>query len=68
MSIKARVVQPQNIRVKQATINASNVNLGAKEVNELSDIDAEKIDDGLMSYDEELGKWVTTTTLDGGTF
>lgn len=68
MTIKARVIQPQNIRVKRAIVSGDNVNIGSKTINELSDIDAEKIDDGLMSYNEEEGKWVTKTVLDGGTF
>ena len=68
MTIKARVIQPQNIRVKRAIVSGDSVNIGSKTINELADIDAEKIDDGLMSYDEDEGKWVTTTVLDGGTF
>lgn len=68
MSIKASIVQPRNIRVKQAIVDASTLNIGSKEINELSDVNAEKTDGGIMVYDEDQEVWVTTTNLDGGTF
>jgi hypothetical protein len=69
-NIKARVLQTNNIRAKQVAIgnSSSNVNLSAKSINELADVNALETDDGLLSYDAETDKWTTTTVLDGGTF
>jgi len=69
-NIKARVLQTNNIRAKQVAIgnSSTNVNLSAKSINELADVDVTETDDGLLSYDAETDKWKTTTVLDGGTF
>lgn len=69
-TIGGRVAGQGNIRAKQVAIgnSSSNVNLSAKSINELSDVDASETDDGLLSYDATTDKWTTTTVLDGGTF
>jgi len=69
-NIKARVLQTNTIRAKQVAIgnSSTNVNLSAKSINELADVDVTETDDGLLSYDAATDKWVTKTVLDGGTF
>ena len=69
-TIGGKVAGTQNLRVKQVAIgnSSSSVNLSAKSINELADVDATETDDGLLSYDQESDKWTTTTTIDGGTF
>ena len=69
-NIKARVLQTNSIRAKQVAIgnSSTNVNLSAKSINELADVNATETDDGLLSYDAATDKWTTTTVLDGGTF
>lgn len=69
-NIKARVLQTNTIRAKQVAIgnSSTNVNLSAKSINELADVNVTETDDGLLSYDQATDKWVTTTTIDGGTF
>jgi hypothetical protein len=69
-TIGGKVAGTQNLRVKQVAIgnSSSSVNLSAKSINELADVDATETDDGLLSYDQETDKWTTTTTIDGGTF
>ena len=70
MAIKARILQNNTIRAKQVAIgnSSTNVNISAKSINELADVDVTETDDGLLSYDAETDKWTTTTVLDGGTF
>ena len=69
-TIGGRVGGQGNIRAKQVAIgnSSSNVNLSAKSINELADVDATETDDGLLSYDAATDRWTTTTVLDGGTF
>ena len=69
-TIGGKVAGTQNLRVKQVAIgnSSSSVNLSAKSINELADVNASETDDGLLSYDAETDKWTTTTVLDGGTF
>tara|TARA_Y100000992_G_scaffold278870_1_gene224734 strand:+ start:99 stop:338 length:240 start_codon:yes stop_codon:yes gene_type:complete len=68
-TIGGKVAGTQNIRVKQVAIgNTSSVNISAKSINELADVDATETDDGLLSYDQASDKWTTTTNIDGGTF
>lgn len=69
-TIGGRVGGQGNIRAKQVAIgnSSSSVNLSAKSINELADVNASETDDGLLSYDAESDKWTTTTVLDGGTF
>jgi len=69
-NIKARVLTNNTIRAKQIAIgnSSTNVNLSAKSINELADVEAQETDDGLLSYDAATDKWTTTTVIDGGTF
>ena len=69
-NIKARVLQTNTIRAKQVAIgnSSTNVNLSAKSINELADVEVTETDDGLLSYDAATDKWVTKTAIDGGTF
>ena len=68
-TIGGRVGGQGNIRAKQVAIGqTANVNLSAKSINELADVNAAETDDGLLSYDQETDTWTTTTVLDGGTF
>ena len=69
-TIGGRVGGQGNIRAKQVAIgnSSSSVNLSAKSINELADVEASETDDGLLSYDASSDKWTTTTVLDGGTF
>ena len=69
-SVGARIAGSTNIRAKQVAIgnSSSNVNLSAKSIQELADVDATQTDDGLLQYDAGSDKWTTTTSIDGGTF
>ncbi len=69
-TIGGNVVGAGNVRAKQVAIgNAStNVNLTAKSINGLQDVNASETDDGLLTYNATTDKWETTTNLDGGTF
>jgi len=69
-NVKARILTNNTIRAKQVAIgnSSTNVNLSAKSINELADVDVTETDDGLLSYDAATDKWVTKTVLDGGTF
>tara|TARA_B100002019_G_scaffold293269_1_gene319768 strand:- start:16909 stop:17157 length:249 start_codon:yes stop_codon:yes gene_type:complete len=69
-SVGARIAGSTNIRAKQVAIgnSSSNVNLSAKSIQELADVDATETDDGLLQYDAGSDKWTTTTSIDGGTF
>lgn len=70
-NIKARVLQGNSIRAKQVAVgNLSQVqaDLSTKSINELLDVNATETDNGLLSYDQSTDKWVTKTTIDGGTF
>ena len=75
-TIKARVLQGNQIRAKQVAIGNSSTlqaDLTNKSINELLDVNAAETDGGLLSYDQSTDKWVTKTDLtglniDGGTF
>ena len=70
-NIKARVLQGNKIRAKQVAIGNSTTvqaDLTQKSINELLDVNATETDNGLLSYDQATDKWVTKTTIDGGTF
>jgi len=68
--ISARVQGQGNVRVKQVAIgdSSTNVNLSAKSIQELQDVNATETDGGLLSYNASNDKWETATTIDGGTF
>ena len=58
-----------NLRAKQVTIGSqSGVDLSAKSIQELSDVNASETDDGVLQYNASTEKWETTNVLDGGTF
>ena len=69
-NVKARILTNNTIRAKQVAVgnSSTNVNLSAKSINELADVEVVETDDGLLSYDAATDKWVTKTVLDGGTF
>lgn len=68
-TIGGSIVGAGNIRAKQVAIGTSgSTNISARSINELADVNVTESDDGLLSYDASTDKWVTTTTLDGGTF
>ena len=65
MTIKANSIKSSNyrwkkqanIRAKQVAIgNSSSVNLSAKSINELADVDATETDDATSSYDQSTDK------------
>tara|TARA_X000000950_G_scaffold127347_1_gene159260 strand:- start:1953 stop:2195 length:243 start_codon:yes stop_codon:yes gene_type:complete len=68
--ISARVQGQGNVRVKQVAIGDAStaVNLSAKSIQELQDVDATETDKGLLQYDQASDQWKTTTVIDGGTF
>jgi len=68
--ISGKVQGQGNFRVKQVAIgnSSTNVNLSAKSIQELSDVDASETDNGLLAYNASSDMWVTTTVIDGGTF
>ena len=69
-TIGGKLSNTTNLRAKQVAIgnSSTNVNLSAKSINELQDVDATETDDGLLSYDAASDKWTPTTILAGGTF
>ena len=68
-TFKARVTSSgSSSKVKQVAIGSSNSGVSTSELNDLADVTATETDDGLLSYDAATDKWVTTTTIDGGTF
>ena len=69
-TIGGRIQGTGNLRAKQVAIgnSSADVNLSAKSINELADVNATETDNGRLSYDAETDKWTTTTVLDGGTF
>ena len=68
-SVRARVSSSAGgAKVKQVAIGSSNAGVSTSELNDLADVNATETDDGLLSYDANTDKWVTTDTIDGGTF
>lgn len=69
-NVKARILQTNTIRAKQVAVgnSSSSVNISQKSINELADVEITETDDGLLSYDAATDKWITKTTIDGGTF
>lgn len=64
--LKARVLQTNHIRVKQVGIGSSD--LSTKNLSELADVNVTESDDGLLQYDADTDTWISSNTLDGGTF
>ena len=58
-----------NRRAKQVSIGSqTGVDLTAKSIQELSDVNASETDKGVLQYNASTDKWETTNVLDGGTF
>lgn len=69
-TIGGKVAGTNNVRVKQVAIgnSSSSVNLSAKSINELADVNAAEADDNFLQYNASTDKWESTNTIDGGTF
>jgi hypothetical protein len=69
-NIKARVLTNNTIRAKQVAVgnSSTNVNLSAKSINELADVNVIETDEGVLKYNATTDKWETSNVLDGGTF
>lgn len=66
--IKGKLRGSQNIKVQTLKVGATDVNLSAKSIQELQDVEATETDKGYLQYDQASDKWKTTSTIDGGTF
>ena len=68
-TVGGKLSNTTNLRAKQITIGSqSGVDLTAKSIQELSDVQASETDKGLLQYNSSNDKWETTTVIDGGTF
>lgn len=68
MAIKGKLRGTGNIKVQTLKVGVTDVNLSAKSIQELQDVEASETDKGLLQYDQTTDKWKTTTVIDGGTF
>jgi len=68
MAIKGKLRGTGNIKVQTLKVGVTDVNLSAKSIQELQDVEATETDKGLLQYDQSTDKWKTTTVIDGGTF
>lgn len=68
MAIKGKLRGTGNIKVQTLKVGVTDVNLSAKSIQELQDVEATETDKGLLQYDQTTDKWKTTTVIDGGTF
>tara|TARA_B100001939_G_C16901889_1_gene600386 strand:- start:1006 stop:1212 length:207 start_codon:yes stop_codon:yes gene_type:complete len=68
MAIKGKLRGTGNIKVQTLKVGVTDVNLSAKSIQELQDVEASETDKGLLQYDQSTDKWKTTTVIDGGTF
>lgn len=67
-TIKGKLRGTGNIKVQTLKVGVTDVNLSAKSIQELQDVEASETDKGLLQYDQSTDKWKTTTVIDGGTF
>lgn len=67
-SIKGQVKGTSNIKVQTLKVGATDVNLSAKSINELQDVQAAETDKAYLQYNQTTDKWEATSTIDGGTF
>lgn len=67
-TIKGKLRGTGNIKVQTLKVGVTDVNLSAKSIQELQDVEATETDKGLLQYDQTTDKWKTTTVIDGGTF
>tara|TARA_B100000927_G_C16074353_1_gene312524 strand:+ start:293 stop:499 length:207 start_codon:yes stop_codon:yes gene_type:complete len=68
MAIKGKLRGTGNIKVQTLKVGVTDVNLSAKSIQELQDVEASETDKGYLQYDQTEDKWKTTTVIDGGTF
>tara|TARA_S200000501_G_scaffold314323_1_gene306205 strand:+ start:290 stop:496 length:207 start_codon:yes stop_codon:yes gene_type:complete len=68
MAIKGKLRGTGNIKVQTLKVGVTDVNLSAKSIQELQDVEASETDKGYLQYDQNTDKWKTTTVIDGGTF
>ena len=68
-TVGGKLTGTTNLRAKQVSIGSqSGVDLTAKSIQELQDVNATETDGGLLAYNASNDKWETDTTIDGGTF
>tara|TARA_Y100000996_G_scaffold386140_1_gene343972 strand:+ start:42 stop:251 length:210 start_codon:yes stop_codon:yes gene_type:complete len=67
-TIKGKLRGTGNIKVQTLKVGVTDVNLSAKSIQELQDVEASETDKGYLQYDQTTDKWKTTTVIDGGTF
>ena len=67
-TIKGKLRGTGNIKVQTLKVGVTDVNLSAKSIQELQDVEASETDKGYLQYDQTEDKWKTTTVIDGGTF
>tara|TARA_Y100001937_G_C6982028_1_gene268132 strand:- start:365 stop:574 length:210 start_codon:yes stop_codon:yes gene_type:complete len=67
-TIKGKLRGTGNIKVQTLKVGVTDVNLSAKSIQELQDVEASETDKGYLQYDQTSDKWKTTTVIDGGTF
>ena len=67
MAIKGILRGTGNIKVQTLKVGGTDVNLSAKSIQELQDVEASETDKGYLQYDQTTDKWKTTTVIDGGT-
>jgi hypothetical protein len=68
-TVGGKLTGTTNLRAKQVSIGSqTGVDLTAKSIQELSDVQASETDKGLLQYNQSNDKWETTTVIDGGTF
>ena len=68
MAIKGKLRGTGNIKVQTLKVGVTDVNLSAKSIQELQDVEASETDKGYLQYDQTTDKWKTTTVIEGGTF
>ena len=67
-TIKGKLRGTGNIKVQTLKVGVTDVNLSAKSIQELQDVEASETDKGYLQYDQTTDKWKTTKVIDGGTF
>ena len=68
-TVGGKLTNTTNLRARQITIGSqSGVDLTAKSIQELSDVQASETDKGILQYNQSNDRWETTTVIDGGTF
>ena len=68
-TVGGKLTGTTNLRAKQVSIGSlTGVDLTAKSIQELSDVQSSETDKCLLQYYQSNDKWETTTVIDGGTF